>query len=34
MADCLAVRACALVLLEPVAEGLGVPSALGDVRRL
>jgi two-component system nitrate/nitrite sensor histidine kinase NarX len=34
MADCLTVRACALVLLEPVAEGLGVPARLGDVRRL
>lgn len=32
MADCLQARCCALALLDPVADGLGVPAALGAPR--
>ncbi|MDD3329556.1 MAG: histidine kinase [Zoogloea sp.] len=32
MADCLQAHCCALALLDPVAEGLGVPPALGAPR--
>lgn len=32
MVDCLQARCCSLALLEPVAEGLGVPEALGAPR--
>ena len=32
MADCLQARCCSLALLDPVAEGLGVPAQLGAPR--